>query len=127
MNKERNSIIMGYQEAYIRTVNKNDMDEFINYIKSLDKEYFDKWGSYPVEIITFNKNHFPFNKGDKTIYFVGERFPLHSIFYKDEDYNEYFLNNKFSLFVTPTEEVESKGIWKDSGDVTDCVHEEFIL
>ena len=118
---------MGYQEAYISTNKKCDFENFTKYVKSLGKDYFDAWGSYPVEIITFTKNHYPIKKGDKTLYFVGERFPLHHIYVKDEYDNSYFLNKEFDLFLEWTEEVESNGIWEDSGEITDCIHERFIL
>ena len=114
---------MGYQEAYVTTKNKKEFEDFCNHLKSLGKEYFDNWGSYPCDIITFTKDHFPFKNGDKVVYFCGERYPLY-YFMKKDDYNkERFTKNTFKLNIKFTEEVNPKGIWADCGEVTDCQFE----
>ena len=81
---------MGYQEAYVTTKKKSEFEDFVKYIQSLGKEYFDEWGSYPVEIITFTKAHYPFKKNDKVVYFCGERYPLYH-FNIIDDYDNQFL------------------------------------
>lgn len=117
---------MGYQEAYVTTKNKGEFDDFCNHLKSLGKEYFDEWGSFPCEIITFTTNHFPFKKDDRVIYFCGERYPLYCFNKKDSYFKERFTRNTFKLDITFTEYVEPQGIWQDSGEVTDCQHESFF-
>ena len=65
---------MGYQESYV-TMNGN-IEELIPIIKSLGKSHFDYTMAYPVSIITLKKDvkgKFKFKKGDKFIYFTGER------------------------------------------------------
>jgi len=65
---------MGYQESYV-TINGN-VEELITIIKKLGKNHFEYTMAYPVSIITLNKDikgEYKYNKGDKFIYFVGER------------------------------------------------------
>jgi hypothetical protein len=113
---------MGYQEAYVTTKKKSEFEDFVKYIQSLGKEYFDNWGSYPVEIITFTKAHYPFKKNDKVVYFCGERYPLYHFNIIDNYDNQFFVNNKFKVNLRFTEEVNPQGIWKADGEVTDCEH-----
>lgn len=117
---------MGYQEAYVTTMKKNEFESFYEQVKSFNKDYFDECGSYPCEIITFTKNHGTFKKGDKAIYFCGERYPLRCFMVKDDYYNEKFVDNTFKLKIVYTEDVNPIGIWNDCGEVTDCIHEPFI-
>jgi len=65
---------MGYQESYV-TINGN-IEELIPIIKSLGKSHFEFTMAEPVYIITLQKDvkgKLKFKKGDKFIYFVGER------------------------------------------------------
>jgi len=65
---------MGYQESYV-TINGN-IEELIPIIKTLGKDHFEFTMAYPVSIITLQKDikgKLKFKKGDKFIYFVGER------------------------------------------------------
>jgi len=65
---------MGYQESYV-TINGN-IEELIPIIKSLGESHFDYTMAYPRAVITLKKNikgEHKFSKGDKFIYFTGER------------------------------------------------------
>jgi len=65
---------MGYQESYV-TINGN-IEELIPIIKSLGESHFYYTMAYPRAFITLKKNikgEYKFSKGDKFIYFVGER------------------------------------------------------
>jgi len=75
---------MGYQESYV-TIN-GEVDELITIIKKLGKSHFEFTMAEPVCIITLKQpisgnldmmchpeKKYKFNKGDKFVYFVGER------------------------------------------------------
>ena len=75
---------MGYQESYV-TMNGN-IEELIPIIELLGKSHFEYIMAYPVSIITLQQpisgnldymnkpeQKYKYNKGDKFIYFQGER------------------------------------------------------
>lgn len=124
---------MGHQESYVRMKNRSDFNNLVEVIRIIGKDYYEKHGAYPVEIITLNKSingdlefmckpneKYKFEKGEKFIYFVGERdlqrnssnllnnniiegveiyftecFPSDKIF--DGEENEYAIHEKFIL------------------------------
>ena len=146
---------MGYQESYLKPKNKKDFDKLLNRIKENGKQFYKDNGCFPVEVLTFTKNHYPFKKNDKCIYLVGERYPqehydfmiLRQGFFdlieeweddldpndeqdmwKFEEYKErvkYQIGSKDEIEcnIYFTEEVRPKGIWEDSGEVTDVIRE----
>lgn len=83
---------MGYQESYVRIKDKNKFDKLVNIIREIGKEYYEENMAEPVEIITLNKaiegdldymcrpeERYYFPKGEKFIYFVGERYLQRSV------------------------------------------------
>ena len=118
---------MGYQESYV-TINEN-IDELISIIKKLGKSHFEYVMAEPVCIITLNKyisgdcsmmcrpeQKYNISKGDKFIYFVGERSgqrSVSSLFGKH--------NNKIEIYFT--ECFPSDRIFKEEGFAT---IEEFV-
>lgn len=77
---------MGYQESYVRVKDTNKFEELIKLTKDLGKEFFRDKELYPVEIITLEKDingdlemmcrpdiKYNFKKGEKFLYFVGQR------------------------------------------------------
>jgi len=124
---------MGYQETYLRVKNAKFFDAIVSAINSTGEEYYDDRGFSPVVIFTFIKDHKPFKKGEKAIYFVGDRGCQRCP--GDLIGSEYpTLRSDDTVNLLPdddiceaifTEEVNSKGIFEDSGKVTDVIVEEF--
>ena len=112
---------MGYQESYV-TINGN-IDELISIIQKLGKNHFDYTMAEPVSIITLNKDikgEYKYSKGDKFIYFVGERSGqrnINAMFGKL--YNG--LSNNISIIFT--EYFPRDRIFTEEGF---AVHEEFV-
>lgn len=122
---------MGYQESYVTTKNKKDFDGLCDYIKSVGKDFYESYGSLPVEIITL-KN------GKKYLYFVGERYlqsnKARLLGYVSDDNNFNSEERKLKMWnwldkisVTFTEDMNPKGIWEDAGIPVTAKHEKFEL
>lgn len=112
---------MGYQESYFVPKKEIYFEDICDEIKEKGKEYFEQMFCYPVEIITFTKNHAPFRKGQKAIYFTGERYP-------QRHYTEEIIpKNWDKCHVYFTEEVNPTGVWPDAtdGNEYDVVMERF--
>ena len=112
---------MGYQESYV-TINGN-IEELIPIIKKLGKSHFEFTMAYPVSIITLQKDvkgKLKFKKGDKFIYFVGERSGqrnLTAMFGKLPDE----LSNNINIIFT--EYLPSDRIFDEEGF---AIHDEFV-
>lgn len=130
---------MGYQESYVTSNNKEHFEKLLKKIQSMGKDYYDEYGTWPVEIITFLKEHTNFRKGQQAIYFVGERYLQNElggrlIGYVDEvfeDLSEDEIDDlieeemSYNIIKHYTEDVNPKGIWEDAGAPLFTVHEEF--
>lgn len=114
---------MGYQESYITTKKQTDFDMLVKCVKSKGKQYYDDIYIMPVEIITFNKNHCNFKRGDKAIYVVGERYYQSHFFDKTVEGVSVVCNIYF------TEDVDPVGVWKDATPNEDLIveHRPFIF
>lgn len=99
---------MRYQESYVTTKKQKDFNQLVECIKSKGKQYYDDIFTCPVEIITFNKNHCGFKKGDKAVYIVGERY------YQSHFFDETVDNIPVDCKIRFTEEVNPVGIWQDA-------------
>lgn len=65
---------MGYQESFIKIgISKKRFDKVLNRILELSEEYYDNHWNTIVGIVTFNKAHYPFKKGEKAIFVAGQR------------------------------------------------------
>lgn len=130
---------MGYQESYVTASTEKRFNKIVNRVRELGRDFYDSHGTYPVEIITFDKSHYPFKKGQKAIYFVGERY-LQNYFgerllgYTDEFFDgmddfeiDKYLDeaDKYHLEKYYTEEVDPVGIWADTGKPVTAIHEPF--
>ena len=137
---------MGYQESYLTASTEKRFQKIVNRIKEVGYDYYDLYGTYPVEIITFNRNHNWFNKGQKAVYFIGERYLQDQIYRllgsanldnitvemcEDNPYLEYDIwkelgkYDKYHAKVFFTEQVLPEGIWKDAGEPLYVTHEQF--
>ena len=130
---------MGYQESYVTSNNKEHFEKLLKKIQSMGKDYYDEYGTWPVEIITFLKEHTNFRKGQQAIYFVGERYLQNElggrlIGYVDEvfeDLSEDEIDDlieeemSYNIIKHYTEDVNPKGIWEDAGAPLFTVHEKF--
>lgn len=129
---------MGYQESYVTSNNKKHFERLLKKIQSMGEEYYDSYGTWPVEIITFLKEHDNFRKGQQAIYFVGERYPQREygvlIGYADEIFEELSENeindrineiNSYKIIRHYTEDVDPEGIWEDAGAPLFTIHEKF--
>ena len=112
---------MGYQESYV-TIN-GKVEELIPIIKSLGKSHFEYVMAYPVSNITLQKDvkgKLKFKKGDKFIYFVGERSGqrnINAMFGKLPDE----LSNNINIIFT--EYLPSDRIFDEEGF---AIHDDFI-
>ena len=137
---------MGYQESYLTASTPKRFEKIVDRIQKLGRPYYEKYGTIPVEIITFNKGNEWFKKGQKAIYFVGERYlqrePLLILRYAtdddfcdmdiDNDYDawikwkkEFEEGEKYHAEIIFTEYVDPEGIWEDAGKPLYVTHEEF--
>lgn len=129
---------MGYQESYVTSNNKKHFERLLKKIQSMGEEYYDSYGTWPVEIITFLKEHDNFRKGQQAIYFVGERYPQREygvlIGYANEIFEELSENeinnkideiNSYKIIRHYTEDVDPEGIWEDAGVPLFAIHEKF--
>ena len=122
---------MGYQESYVGTRNKEDCAALTEFIRSIGKDFYNEYGTLPVEIITEKD-------GQKWIYFVGERYlqsekeRILGYVEEDEPYNteerklamQEWLGKIILVF---TENKNSEGIWQDSGQPVTATHEKFVF
>ncbi len=122
---------MGYQESYVGTRNKEDFAALTEFIRSIGKDFYNEYGTLPVEIITEKD-------GQKWIYFVGERYlqsekeRILGYVEEDEPYNteerklatQDWLEKIILVF---TENKNAEGIWQDSGQPVTAMHEKFIF
>lgn len=124
---------MGYQETFLRIKSTKFFDACIDAINSTGKEYYEDFFQ-PVVIFTFTKDHKPFKKGEKAIYFVGDRSGQRSV--SDllgctgdpeiiDECNDLLGFKDGICEAIFTEEVNPKGIFADSGKVTDVEAEPF--
>jgi len=112
---------MGYQESYV-TINGN-VKELISIIKKLGKNHFEYTMAEPVSIITLNKDikgEYKYNKGDKFIYFVGERSGQRNTNAMFGKLSDGLLNSISIIF---TECFPSDRIFGEEGF---ALHEEFV-
>jgi hypothetical protein len=137
---------MGYQESYLTASTEKRFNKILNRIRELGYDYYESYGTIPVEIITFNKGNEWFKKGQKAIYFVGERYlqrePLLILRYAtdddfcdmdiDNDYDacikwkkEFEEGEKYHAEIILTEYVDAEGIWEDAGKPLYVTHEKF--
>ena len=137
---------MGYQECYLTASTQKRFDKIVNRIREVGKDYYESYGTYPVEIITFNKGNAWFNKGQKAIYFVGERYLQRDVYLllrygTDDDFPDEMWENdpdteyklwkeldecdKYHAERLFTEDVEPEGIWEDAGKPLYVTHEKF--
>ena len=121
---------MGYQESYVTANNKKDFLRIVKRIQELGHGFYDSYGTYPVEIITFNEYHDYFRKGQQAIYFVGERYLQNELggrllgytdeFYEDmsdEEMDKHIEEElSFHLIKYYTEDIDASGIWEDAGE-----------
>lgn len=144
---------MGYQECYITSTPKR-FEKIVARIRENGKEFYDYHGTWPVEIITFKKDHGPFNKGQRAVYFAGERYLQESPFVGarllrlsfEEDFPDKDLFNddgtlnkeiwkrhdaefdrlmKLKVEKWFTEIINPEGIWEDAGKQLHVIHEKF--
>lgn len=130
---------MGYQESYVTASTEKRFNKILDRIQTLGKDFYSSYGTYPVEIITFDKSHYPFKKGQRAIYFVGERYLQNEIgcrllgytdeFFENMDDYEMFKHldefDKYHLEKYYTEEVDPEGVWEDAGEPVTVTHEPF--
>ena len=142
---------MGYQESYLtirydKRFTKQRFEKLVNRVKELGYEYYNKYGTYPVEIITFNKANCWFKKGQKAIYFVGDRFLQRDVthilrygnpddypdemFKTNEDlelilWDEFKKCDEYYAQIIFTEYVDAEGVWEDAGKPLYVTHEKF--
>ena len=112
---------MGYQESYVTI--KGNVDELISIIKKLGKNHFEYTMAEPVSIITLQKDikgEYKYNKGDKFIYFVGERSGQRNTNAMFGKLSDGLLNSISIIF---TEYFPSDRIFTEEGF---AVHEEFV-
>lgn len=140
---------MGYQESYVTTSSKKRFQKIVDRIREVGKEHYHSYGVYPVEIITFHKSNDFFKKGQKAVYFVGERWiqrtPSNVLKLGfDNDFRDIDLGEdikaqakfimemneleKYHVQIIFTEYVDAEGIWKDAGeiDLSYVTHEPFL-
>lgn len=138
---------MGYQESYLTASTEKRFNKIVNRIKEVGHDYYNSYGTYPVEIITFNKGNEWFKKGQKAIYFTGERFLQREVgnllrygnpddfpdeMLDEDPYIEYKLwkefekCDKYHAEIIFTEYVDPEGIWEDAGKPLYVTHEEFV-
>lgn len=112
---------MGYQESYFVPKKEKYFNDIVKEIQEKGQEYYSNYFCEPVEIITFLRDHFPFIKGQKVIYFTGERYP-------QSHYEELLIpeTQKYCNVIF-TEYVNPKGIWPDAtkNNEYDVVMEKF--
>ena len=137
---------MGYQESYLTASTGKRFDKILKRIRELGYDYYKSYGTFPVEIITFNKGNGVFKKGQKAVYFVGERFLQrevgHLLRYGHPDdfpdemweidpdiesklWKEFDECDKYHAEIIFTEYVNPEGIWADAGKPLYVTHEEF--
>lgn len=129
---------MGYQESYVTSNNKKNFERLLKKIQSMGEDYYNSYGTLPVEIITFNKEHDNFRKGQQAIYFVGERYLQRNGRYligctdeEFENFTDYEINKKlkeaesYIIIRHYTEDVDPEGIWEDAGVELFTTHEKF--
>jgi hypothetical protein len=98
---------MGYQESYVYPKKQEDFEKLVDFIKEKGENYS---LATAVAIIEFTKNHYPFKKGDKAVYYVGERFSQSNIYAKER-----ILHGcDISCNIRYTEDVAPCGIWEDA-------------
>lgn len=114
---------MGYQESYVTTKKQVDFDKLVECIKSKGEQYYNDIFTYPVEIITFKKNHCDFKKGDKAVYIVGERY------YQSHFFDITVDNVPVNCRIYFTEDINPVGIWKDATSDSKFIveHQPFIF
>ena len=126
---------MGYQESYVTI--KGNVDELISIIKKLGKKHFDYRNISPVDIITLQhdisgdcdmmcrpEQKYKYNKGDKFVYFVGERSGQRSVGSMfGENGIENCIRNKSDVKIYFTECFPSDKIFTEEGF---ALVEEFI-
>ncbi|MDD7378261.1 MAG: hypothetical protein SO445_03895 [Lachnospiraceae bacterium] len=122
---------MGYQESYVTTHSEKDFSGLCEYIKSIGKDVYAKYGAMPVEIITL-KN------GRKYLYFVGDRYLQRNkariLGYISDDNNFNSESRKLNMWkwldkilIIFTEDINPEGIWEDAGKPVTAKHEKFEL
>ncbi len=137
---------MGYQESYLTASTEKRFNKILNRIRELGHDYYKSYGTIPVEIITFNKGNEFFKKGQKAVYFVGERFlqreVRHLLRYGHPDdfademwdtdpdieyklWKEFDECDKYHAQIIFTEYVDAEGIWEDAGKPLYVTHEKF--
>lgn len=130
---------MGYQESYVTAKTKQQFNMIVNRIRALGEEFYTQHGTYPVEIITFNEDLDVFQKGQKAIYFTGERYLQNGLGERLLGYTDEFFEGmteteicmhiedeeKYGLVKYFTEEIEPSGIWEDAGKPLKVTHEKF--
>jgi len=126
---------MGYQESYV-TMN-GEVNELISIIKKLGKSHFEYVMAEPVCIITLQQSisgnldmmcrpeqKYKYNKGDKFVYFVGERSGQRSVGSMfGENGIENCIRNKSDVKIYFTECFPSDKIFTEEGF---ALVEEFI-
>lgn len=137
---------MGYQESYLTASTEKRFNKILKRIKELGYDYYKSYGTFPVDIITFNKRNEFFNKGQKAVYFVGERFLQREVghllrYGHPDDFPDEMWENdpdieykiwkeldecdKYHAQIIFTEYVDAEGIWEDAGKPLYVTHEKF--
>lgn len=137
---------MGYQESYLTASTEKRFNKILKRIKELGYDYYKSYGTFPVDIITFNKRNEFFNKGQKAVYFVGERFLQREVGHllrygnpddfpdemwdtdsdiEDKLWKEFDECDKYHAQIIFTEYVDAEGIWEDAGKPLYVTHEKF--
>lgn len=122
---------MGYQESYVTTRFQEDFSGLCEYIKSIGKDFYSKYGARPVELITLEN-------GCKYIYFVGERYlqsnkeRLLGFILEDDEYNSEEQELKMwqwldKVVIICTEAMNPEGIWEQGGKPVTAKHEVFEI
>ena len=122
---------MGYQESYVTTKSQEDFSGLCEYIKSVGKEFYTKYGARPAELITLEN-------GLKYIYFVGERYlqsnreRLLGFIWEDDAYNSEEQEIKMwqwldKVIIIATEAMNSEDIWEQVGMPVTAKHEVFEM
>lgn len=118
---------MGYQESYVKMKNNEDFDKLLIVLKELGKDFFISNGVEPVRVITLKKplninvndEIYNFQKGEKFIYIIGERFS------QKNSVNLLNGNLKEDIEIYFTEYFPSKDIFENNGNNDFAIHEEF--
>ena len=139
---------MGYQESYLTASTEKRFNKILNRVKELGYDFYNEYGTYPVDIITFNKGNAWFKKGQKAIYFVGERYLQNGhgayrilrygleddftdeMWEKDPNTEYKLLKeliecDKYHAIKYFTESINPEGIWEDAGKPLYVTHEKF--